>query len=216
MTHAAHEGDLLQVPLSALEHYTYCPRQAGLIMLEDTWADDAATVRGTIAHQRVDTPGHRRRDQTRTLHALPVWNHDLGLIGICDTVELHHDGTILPIEHKSGPYHPGGAADIQAGAQALCLEAMFQRPVPHAAVYSYTDRRRHTITVDDALRQQIADATEHVRTMLTTQHLPPAAADRRCRRCSLAATCMPSVLAGTRKLHTALADLYSPPPDIPE
>ncbi|MER7224982.1 MULTISPECIES: hypothetical protein [Streptomyces] len=31
-----------------LEHYTYCPRQCGLILLEDSFTDDAATVRGTL------------------------------------------------------------------------------------------------------------------------------------------------------------------------
>jgi CRISPR-associated exonuclease Cas4 len=47
----------VQVPLSALEHYAYCPRQAGLILLEDGYADDAATVRGALMHRRVHEPG---------------------------------------------------------------------------------------------------------------------------------------------------------------
>jgi hypothetical protein len=46
----------VQVPLSALEHYAYCPRQAGLILLEDGYADDAATVRGALVHRRVHEP----------------------------------------------------------------------------------------------------------------------------------------------------------------
>ncbi|CAM5390844.1 hypothetical protein SCALM49S_05058 [Streptomyces californicus] len=43
------EGSLTQVSLSALEHYAYCPRQCGLILLEDFLTDDAATVRGTLS-----------------------------------------------------------------------------------------------------------------------------------------------------------------------
>ena len=39
---------LVPVSLSALEHYAYCPRQAGLILLEEGFADDASTVRGTM------------------------------------------------------------------------------------------------------------------------------------------------------------------------
>ncbi|MEU7413949.1 hypothetical protein AB0B40_32385 [Streptomyces sp. NPDC042638] len=35
-------------PLSALEHYSYCPRQCGLILLEDSFTNDAATVRGAV------------------------------------------------------------------------------------------------------------------------------------------------------------------------
>ena len=70
----------VQVPLSALEHYAYCPRQCGLIHLEDAFTDDATTVRGTLLHQRVDTPGNRGRADVRTLHALPVWDDHHGLL----------------------------------------------------------------------------------------------------------------------------------------
>lgn len=203
------EGDLVQVPLSALEHHAYCPRQCGLIVLEDDFADDAATVRGTLMHQRVDTPGNRGRHSVRTLHALPVWHDGYGLTGRCDTVELHADGTILPIEHKSGRYHPGGPADIQVAAQAMCLESMFGCAVPRAAVYAAADRRRHMITVDDALRTAVVQHARAVRAMLTEGRLPVPAADGRCRRCSMATDCMPKVLAGTRRFQRALDALYT-------
>ncbi|MEU0440303.1 CRISPR-associated protein Cas4 [Streptomyces sp. NPDC006186] len=212
MTSALSRGggaDLAQVPLSALEHYTYCPRQCGLILLEDTFTDDAATTRGTLFHQRVDSPGNRGRGTVRTLHALPVWHDDLGLTGICDTVELHADGSILPVEHKSGRYHPGGPADIQAAAQAICLEYMFKKPVTTAAVYSGIDRRRHTITVDETVRARVLDAANAVRDLLSRTHtLPAPRADSRCRRCSMASDCMPKLLAGTSRYQQALHDLY--------
>ncbi|MFE7300622.1 CRISPR-associated protein Cas4 [Streptomyces sp. NPDC057579] len=203
------EGDLVQVPLSALEHYAYCPRQSGLILLEDSFADDAATVRGTLLHQRVDTPGNRGRGTVRTLHALPVWHDGYGLTGICDTVELHSNGRILPVEHKSGRYHPGGPADVQAAAQAICLEEMFRRPVPEAAIYSSADRRRHSVTVGDELRTRVHQLTATVRTMLATGQLPSPPADSRCRRCSMAIGCMPKVLASNRRYRQALTDLYT-------
>ncbi|QKW53552.1 CRISPR-associated protein Cas4 [Streptomyces buecherae] len=199
---------LPQVSLSALEHYAYCPRQRGLILLEDAFTDDAATVRGTLMHQRVDTPGNRGRGTIRTLHALPVWHDGYGLTGICDTVELHKDGRILPIEHKSGRYHPCGPADVQAAAQAMCLEEMFQHPVPEAVVYSAADRRRHPVAVDQDLRSRVLQLTDAVRALLTTSRLPAPAADKRCRRCSMASDCMPKVLAGTARYRRALTDLY--------
>jgi CRISPR-associated exonuclease Cas4 len=58
---AGHQPGLSQVPLSALEHFDYCPRQAGLILLEDGFTDDAATIRGTLLHQRVHEPGQDTR-----------------------------------------------------------------------------------------------------------------------------------------------------------
>ena len=202
------EGDLVQVSLSALEHYAYCPRQCGLILLEDAFTDDAATVRGTLLHQRVDTPGNRGRGDVRTLHALPVWHDGYGLTGICDTVELHADGRILPVEHKSGRNRPGGPADVQAAAQAICLEEMFRRPVHEAAIYTAADRRRHSVRVDDALRSRVLELTDAVRSLLTTDRLPSPVADNRCRRCSMATGCMPRLLAGTHRYRQALTTLY--------
>lgn len=211
---ASGAGQQVQVPLSALEHYAYCPRQSGLILLEDAFADDAATVRGTLLHQRVDTPGNRGRYGVRTLHALPVWHDGQGLTGICDTVELHADGTVLPVEHKSGRYRPGGPADIQVAAQAMCLEAMFATPIHIAAIYSAADRRRHQVTVDDDLRTRVIETTDLVRAMLATSRLPPAVSDSRCRRCSMAAGCMPRVLSRTSSYQHALHALFTPePPD---
>ncbi|MET8540017.1 CRISPR-associated protein Cas4 [Kitasatospora sp. NPDC004799] len=209
------DGDQPQVALSWLEHYTYCPRQCALIVLEDAFTDDAATTRGTLLHQRVDTPGNRGRGTIRTIHALPVWHDEHGLTGTCDTVELHSDGTILPIEHKSGRYHPDGPADVQAAAQAICLQQMFERPVPHAAIYSATDRRRHTIAITPELHQRVITTTHAIRTLLTTGQLPPPTTDNRCRRCSMATNCMPTILANTHRYQAALTALYTTPDEEP-
>ncbi|MGW0981366.1 CRISPR-associated protein Cas4 [Streptomyces xiamenensis] len=198
------------MPLSALEHYAYCPRQSGLILLEDAFEDDAATVRGTLLHQRVDTPGKRGRGTVRTLHRLPVYHDGLGLYGYCDTVELHPRGRVLPIEHKSGRYLPGGPADLQTAAQALCLEAMFNTTITRAAVYSARDRRRHSITIDQNLRDHVAELTIRIRDMLTTSALPPAVADNRCKRCSMVNSCMPRVLTRGEHFQRVLDGLYQP------
>lgn len=203
-------GAAPQVPLSAIEHYAYCPRQAGLILLEDGYEDDANTTRGTLLHQRVHDPGQERRGPVRTLRALPVWHDGLGIAGVCDLVEMHANGRVVPVEYKVGRYVPGGPADVQVAAQALCLEAMFHRAVPTAAVWSARDRRRHTVTVDAALRDRVATAVQQLRATLTTLTLPPAAADARCRGCSMRTSCMPRVLAGSRAYATAARQMFDP------
>lgn len=203
----------LQVSLSALEHYAYCPRQSGLILLEDGYADDAATVRGTLMHRRVHEPGHETRGAVRTLRALRVWHDGLGLVGVCDVVELHHDGRVIPVEHKSGGYFPGGPADIQVAGQALCLEAMFGRPVPTGTVYSGADRRRHTVIIDAALRQRVIELADAVRESLARMFLPTAPADRRCRRCSMRDMCMPRLMTRTKAFAQAASSLFVPQPE---
>ena len=42
--------------LSALEHYSYCPRQCALIHREQTY-DENFTLQGNAIHERVDQPG---------------------------------------------------------------------------------------------------------------------------------------------------------------
>src|SRR5262245_54487719 len=41
------DGDINagRIPVSALEHYAYCPRQAALIHIDGAWTDDEDTVR---------------------------------------------------------------------------------------------------------------------------------------------------------------------------
>ncbi|GAB3474528.1 CRISPR-associated protein Cas4 [Nocardiopsis coralliicola] len=201
------------VPLSALEHYDYCPRQAGLILLEDAFADDAATVRGTLAHRRVHDPGQESRPQVRTLRALPVWHDELGLTGVCDVVEIHPDGTVLPIEHKSGAYKPGGAADVQVAAQAMCLEQRLGTPIDTAAIYAMADRRRHFVAVDTDMRERVLRTARQVRDVVEQQSLPPPAADARCRRCSMNTGCMPKVLAKRPRFEKLQSTLFTPAPE---
>lgn len=205
--------ELLPVPLSALEHYAYCPRQAGLILLEDGYADDVNTVRGTLLHQRVHDPGEDNRPGLTTLRALEVWHDDLGLTGVCDVVEMHSDGTVVPVEHKSGRYVPGGPADVQVAAQAICLEERLGTTIDTAVVYSAADRRRHRVSVDHELRRRVEETAERVRKVMTTRSLPPAAADARCRRCSMNTDCMPKVLTRSKKYDKLLAGLYTPAPE---
>ena len=89
---AGYRPGLSQVPLSALEHFDYCPRQAGLILLEDGFADDAATIRASLAlqvqeHASVENAllGQLAEQMTaEDMHALAVayqsaWSDDAAL-----------------------------------------------------------------------------------------------------------------------------------------
>lgn len=42
-----------EVLISAIEHFSYCPRQCGLIHVEQSYADNRFTMRGVHAHARV-------------------------------------------------------------------------------------------------------------------------------------------------------------------
>lgn len=65
------------IPLSALQHWAYCPRQCGLIHLEQAFADNIHTARGQAVHHLVDTPGYEIKSGVRVERALPLWSDRL-------------------------------------------------------------------------------------------------------------------------------------------
>jgi CRISPR-associated exonuclease Cas4 len=184
--------DDISVPISALEHYDYCPRQSALIHIERYFALSVDTVRGDLAHAAVNLPGpgvDRRRN--RVWRSLPVWSERLGLHGVCDVVEFDADGRPTPVEHKSGRYRTAGPADVQVGAQAACLEEMFGVPVRKAVVFAGADRVRYPVVVDDILIARTERIVLAVRAQFESGLVPPPVHDRRCQRCSLREGCMP-------------------------
>ena len=94
------EDDLIM--LSALQHYSYCPRQCALIHVEQQFADNLHTARGNAVHALVDIPGYEVRSGIRLERALPLYHDLLGLSGIADMVEFLPDGTPYPVEYKHG------------------------------------------------------------------------------------------------------------------
>ncbi len=179
------------IPISALEHYAYCPRQAALIHVERYFDASVETVRGDLAHAAVDRIGpDQRRDGTRVFRSLPVWSDELGLHGVCDVVQFDAAGP-MPVEHKSGAYHRAGPADVQVAAQVLCLREMFGADVPVGVVYAGKDRRRHEVLVDTSLAGRVREMTWAIRALFDEHLVPDGVRDARCRRCSLRPGCMP-------------------------
>ena len=185
------------VPLSALQHWAYCPRQCALIHVERVWDENVFTLRGRRAHERVDRAEHRTRGAVRTEYALPLLSRRHGLVGRADAVELPAGGPPRPVEHKVGQASRwGGPANrLQLCAQALCLEEMFGADVPEGDLFYGATKRRTVVAFDAALRAATLDAARAVRQLMATAALPAPVADARCPRCSLVETCMPGVVA---------------------
>jgi len=190
------------IMISAVQHWSYCERQCGLIHLEQTFDENIYTLRGRHAHARIDRPGNEARRGARVERALPLWSRRLGLIGRADSVEFV-SGLPYPVEYKVGSRQPGGHDDMQLCAQALCLEEMFDVVVPRGAIYYHASRQRHEVAFDAPLRTRVEDAVQSIRWMLETGTLPPAPNDARCRKCSLIDSCLPTVVA-----RGALGDGY--------
>jgi CRISPR-associated exonuclease Cas4 len=198
-----------------LQHFIYCPRQYALIHLEQVFEENVFTLRGHADHRRVDQ-GHTTTapDGTRTLRSLPLFQDELGLVGIADAVELAADGTPFPIEYKHGRLqrnpHKNAADETQLAAQAICLEFMFQRPVPQGAVFHVSSNKRRLVPIGPALRQHVLDALEGIRKLNEASQLPPPANDSRCRNCSLLPLCQPEMLANLNGGPFSTFGLFAP------
>lgn len=183
------------IPISALQHYLFCPRQCALIHVEQVWAEDARTAEGRILHERVDAGGTERRPKVRTERGVALRSLALGVAGRADVVEFHGSPAVpVPVEYKRGKPKPHRADEVQLCAQAICLEEMLGQPVPEGALFYGETRRRTAVAFDAELRDLTARVARDARAMIEAQRTPPPVLMPGCRRCSLQDACRPDRL----------------------
>jgi len=202
----------VEVLISAIEHYSYCPRQCALIHVEQSYDENVYTLRGVLAHERVDAGIDSTRAGVRSKRNVPLWSEQFHMRGKADLVEFHQDRP-YPVEYKVGRRSstPGGNhADLQLCAQALCLEEMLGVAVPRGAIFYHSTRSRHEVVFDAALRQQTIALIEAIRGVLIAQALPAAPNDARCDNCSLWNICLPTVVGEPARLRGLQGALYHP------
>lgn len=191
------------IPLSALQHYLYCPRQCALIHVEQQWAENRHTAEGRLLHQRVDTPQIERRRDVRTVSAMPLLALALGITGKADVVEFYRteDGERPhPVEFKRGRPKRHRADEVQLCAQALCLETMLDKRIENGALFYGETRRRKDVVFDTELRELTLRTIAQTRAMLSSGRTPAAQYEpRKCDKCSLIDTCQPK-LPGKRSV----------------
>lgn len=195
------------IPVSALEHYSYCPRQCALIHVEQVWDENIYTMRGRDVHTRVDEKSSHEYGDVRYERALPIWSKRLNLVGKADLVEFHADMP-YPVEYKSGYYRNGSHESLQLCAQAMCLEEMFSMPVVKGAIYWHGSRERVEIQFTVAMRAAVETTAVAVEEMLDQQIMPPPVNDKRCKECSLKSSCIPTIVADRVRNRKAVHSLF--------
>lgn len=195
------------IPISALEHYAYCPRQCALIHVEQVWSENLYTMRGHDVHEQVHDDSSHELAGVRLERSLPIWCRRLGLTGKADLVEFHGDQP-YPVEYKSGRRKRGVPEALQLCAQAVCLEEMFGITVPAGAIFWHGSRERQEIVLTQAMREQVEQVTQAVRRMLEQGLTPMPVNDQRCDNCSLKESCLPEVVADRPTMSKAAEDLF--------
>ena len=165
------------IPLSALQHYVFCPRQCALIHNEQIWSENFLTAQGRQLHERVDHGLPESRKGIRYERAVHVSAPSLGLVGILDLVEVNiKTGLCFPVEYKRGTVKPDNRDTVQLCAQALCLEEMLGIPVTQGALWYWQTRHRHPIDLSPELREETLQVIQDTRQLLEsgiTPYTPP-------------------------------------------
>lgn len=207
------EADL--IPLSALQHYLYCPRQCALIHVERLWAENLFTAEGRILHERSSKPGQDLRGNVRTITAMPIRSLALGVAGVADVVELRRAGEAwkpYPVEYKRGAPKAHRADEVQLCAQALCLEEMFETEIIEGALFYGKTRRRKPVAFDAELRRLTQVVAAETRALIAAGRTPaPIYEAARCRGCSLAELCWPKRLSRRASVAAWLARCIDEP-----
>ena len=225
------EDDLL--PLSALQHLVFCPRQWALIHLEGLWEENPLTVEGRFLHDRTDTSETEVRGDLRIARSLRLRSLRLGLAGQADVVEFHRlpeseaavsapprstPGARLrgvpglwrpePVEYKRGKPKPDRCDEVQLCAQALCLEEMLNVSISCGQLYYGRPHRRTDVSLDDALRRETEAAAARLHELTRAGKTPEARYEKKCRSCSLLAVCLPRATGARPNARKYLSSLF--------
>ncbi|MBY5268289.1 CRISPR-associated protein Cas4 [Spiribacter salinus] len=182
------------LPISALQHYAYCPRQFALIHVEQVWAENRSTAEGRVLHERVDSGESETRNGVRYERSVELLSTEHGLAGKMDLLEVEQGPppVFRPIEYKRGKPKIQDWDRIQLCAQALCIEEMRETRVGEGAIWYWEVRHREVVCIDEALREHTRSCIQGARELLDDGITPAPIDDtKRCRACSLVDICQP-------------------------
>ncbi len=217
------------LPISALQHLVFCPRQCALNYIEQEWMENLLTARGRLEHERVDTGYKESRRGKRQLSGLAIRSRILQLQGRLDVLELELIDAcgadnlsllgfkglwrVYPVEFKHGEPKESDCDRIQLCAQALCLEEMFSICIEEASLFYQKIRRREDVQLDDSLRNKTMQTAAELHRLFSSGKTPPPVYSNKCRSCSMIEVCLPKKFGAGKKNYEKL--LYTPVEPLP-
>lgn len=199
------------VMISALSHYSYCPRRCALIHIEQVWTENQFTAEGRIMHERVHEAGNESRGTVRIGRGLPLRSSRLGLVGVADVVEFRKVEKCpwqpYPVEYKRGKPKPDHSDVVQLCAQALCLEEMLSVTVSDGAMFYGRTKRRLDVVFHEDLRRTTEKTVADTRQLILSGITPPPEYSRKCESCSIKRECMPKTIGKHLSVSTYVRKL---------
>ena len=198
----AMDGEQVFLPLSGIQHFSFCRRQWGLIHIGREWSENVLTAQGRLMHGRAhDECLRERRGDVIVVRGLNVRSEALRLQGSCDVVEFHRDDcghpmtgeeglwTEMPVEYKRGASKVEDADRLQLCAQAMCLEEMMASTIPRACLYYGRTHSREWVILDQSLRDEVVRMSKEMLDFYERGHIPKAKRRKGCAACSLKDVC---------------------------
>ena len=219
----ADEEDYLM--LSGIQHFVFCPRQWGLIHLEQQWQDNYRTATGDMLHEKADDPFvQEHRDAKIVTRAMRLVSHKLGIAGQADAIEFHRlsdkhnlansvtladlEGHWLPcpVEYKRGRPKADDCDALQLCAQAICLEEMFGIKLEYGYLFYGAIRRREEVRLDEDLRNRVYQVVGQMQRFYRQGITPPAKQGKHCKACSLQEICLPQLQRKAQRVSSYIHD----------
>ena len=213
------EDDL--IPISALQHYVFCPRQWGLIYIEQVWNENLFTAEGRLLHDKTHESETENRPDVRIVRGLRLCSYRLGLTGQADVVEFHRvevgiklenaEGLWkpVPVEYKRGKPKIDICDEVQICAQAMCLEEMLKTTIESSFIFYGKPRRRQQVNFTDALRKQTEQIIAELHQLTADKMTPKAEYRKECKSCSLVEVCLPEITGIEKDIEHYLAKAKS-------
>ncbi|MCB1190443.1 MAG: CRISPR-associated protein Cas4 [Leptospiraceae bacterium] len=193
------------IPISAISHHVYCPRQNALIHIGGVFEDNELTVSGNIGHEFVDEEKSIEDHGVHKETSLPVYSDTYGIRGIADIVEFPKGEPPFPIDYKNGKVSSWQNHEAQLCALAICLEEMLQTIIHKGAIYHIQSKKRHEVDFTGELRELTLRAILEIRELFLNMTIPKIPYSKKCNQCSLYKHCLPELNTNQKRI-----DIFKP------
>ncbi len=199
----------LEITINSFEHFIYCKRRWGLIVIESEWSENYKTIQGGFVHKLVDDPFfNEKRNEIKIVRSLPIFYDELSIHGTADCVEfikndngyfikeLGYKCSINVIEYKNGEPKTKGVVDyndsMQVVTQMMCINDMFSAKC-EGYVYYNTIARRIKVTDFETKSKEILSIISEMSHLYNNKEIPPRPLKQNCHNCSMYDICIPKV-----------------------
>lgn len=195
---------MYEITPSEILDFTYCKRRWYLHRIENESNDKhILLVQGSIDHEDVDEFHKIIRGDVISITGMKVYNSDLNLYGVCDTVEIrlnecgcyiqkvNHNADIVSIERKHGKIRDCLEYKAELTAQVLCLEKMFDCDIEYSFIHYVESDEFVRVDINDELRNHVFKMIDDINSYYASPYIIKPKYSRKCKGCSMHDICSP-------------------------